>query len=315
MRNTQFTRQLRFECLETRRMLDGVITASLQNGTLTLQGDDAANAVLITSSSPGVVELIGLNTTNPSNQTVEQTFINTHTSQFFTGVTNIFVNFNGGTTGINTGNDKIFVTGLALTGGLGIQTGDGNNTYTIGQFDNSGDLIDPTYSSLIGPVSLATGLSIKTGGGDNTLVANQLTVNGAVGNNLNINSGDGTNSLSFSNTTVNHAANFTDTGALTLSFNQFQANNLTVVSGIGNDDITLSNSTIAFKINLNTNFGNDTVHLDHVHSDSLDVALGPGDDQLTAESVTVTHESTLLGGLDNDTVALTNFTPNRSMCR
>src|SRR5260221_4897686 len=106
MRIKQIGRRLKFESLETRRMLDGVITATFQNGTLTLTGDNSDNAVLISNSSHGshgVVELIGLDTT--ANAIVSPTLINTHTSQSFKDVINILVNFSDGTTGANTGND------------------------------------------------------------------------------------------------------------------------------------------------------------------------------------------------------------------
>ena len=82
MRFTKKNRRLGFEGLETRRMLDGVITTTFQNGTLTLFGDNAANAVLIASNSPGSIELVGLSTTNQSNQ-LSPTLINAVSSKIF----------------------------------------------------------------------------------------------------------------------------------------------------------------------------------------------------------------------------------------
>ena len=308
MRSKQMKRRFGFESLETRRMFDGVITSTFQSGTLTLVGDVNANAVLITSTSPETVKVIGLDTT--ANSIVSPTLINTVSSKTYSNVINIIVDFSGGGTGINTGNDIIYVTGLTITGGLAIKGGDGNNKLTIGDFDNSGNEIDPSNNGFIGDVTIDTGVAITMGGGDNTISADQLAVHGPVGNNLNISAGDGTNTFSFDNTTIGHAAKIVETGSLDLTLDHFQANNLTVNTGIGNDDVELTNSTIAFQININTGFGNDLVDLEHDSAGSLTVALGAGNDQMTVDTMTVLHDSVIGAGIDNDTVDLTNFSSN-----
>lgn len=311
MRFTKKNRRLGFEGLETRRMLDGVITTTYQNGTLTLFGDNAANAVLITSNSPGSIEIFGLSTSQSS--TTTPTLINAGSSKITTNVKNVVINLGNPTAGVNDGNDLVYISGINYNVAISVQSGDGNTLINIGQFDtsslldNNGQALASNITGLLGPVTLGNGLAMNLGGGENTILLNQVTLHGAVGNNLNIKSGDGTSTVTIENTVDSHAANIVDSGTLTLSFNNFTAANLNVVSGIGNDLITLSSSNISGKANFSTGFGDDTLNLDHDMLGSFDAAMAAGDDHITTDTVTVVGESTLVGGIDNDTIALSNF--------
>ncbi len=98
-------RNCAFEQLENRRMLAGTVTTSLQGNVLTISGDDAANSMAVFNSSPGVVQVLGLDGTTISGTTL------------FTNVTGINFNFNAGLSGVNKGNDVIVVTNLTLVRG------------------------------------------------------------------------------------------------------------------------------------------------------------------------------------------------------
>ncbi len=285
-----------FESLENRRVLAGTVTTSLQGNVLTISGDDAANSVAVFNSSPGVVQVLGLDGTTISGTTL------------YAGVTGINFNFNAGLAGVNKGNDVIVVTNLTLSAGLAIAAADGNIIVAIGQFDNTGGLVDSAVDTHLGSVSIGNGLGINLGNGTNTVVANDATVQGGVGLNFALVSGTGANTFTLENFSVAHAALFNDFGPLTLILDHFDAKNLTIASSIGNDSISLSNCTIAQKFILGSTFGNDIINLDHVTADSMNIALGPGIDQLTAETVNVTHAFNLDGGANGDTIEMTTVT-------
>ena len=171
MRN-RTKRNFGFEQLETRRMLAGNITTSLQGNVLTIFGDDASNGIAVFNSSPGVVQLLGLSGTTITGNTL------------FTDVTGINFNFNAGLSGVNKGNDVIVVTNLSLAAGIAVAAADGNIIVAIGQFDNTGGLVDSAVNSHLGAVSIGNGLGITLGSGTNTVVANNVTVSGGVGLNF-----------------------------------------------------------------------------------------------------------------------------------
>lgn len=285
-----------FEKLETRRMLAGTITSSLQGNVLTIFGDDAANSIAVFNSSPGVVQLLGLDGTTISG------------TSLFTGVAGINFNFNAGLTGVNKGNDVIVVTNLTLSAGVAITAADGNIIVALGQFDNTGGLVDAAVNSHLGALSIGNGLGINLGNGSNTVVANNVTVQGGVGLNFALVSGIGANTFRLQNFSVAHAALINDFGPLTLNVDHLTAKNLTIAGSIGNDSISLSNCTIAQKLILGSTFGNDTIDLDHVTAGSFNIALGPGIDHFTAETVVATNAFKLDGGADADTIVLSNCT-------
>lgn len=295
MRN-RTKRNFGFEQLETRRLLAGNITTLQQGNVLTIFGDDASNGIAVYNSSPGVVQLLGLNGTTITGTTL------------FTNVTGINFNFNAGLSGVNKGDDVIVVTNLSLSAGIAVAAADGNIIVALGQFDNSGGLVDSAVNSHLGAVSIGNGLGITLGSGTNTVVANNVAVNGGVGLNFVIVSGVGTNTFTLNNFSVAHAALINDFGPLSLNLDGFNARNLTIAGSIGNDSISLSNCAIVQKLIIGSTFGNDLIELDHVASGSLNVALGPGIDQFSADSLTIAHAVTIDGGADGDAISFSNST-------
>ncbi len=130
-------------------------------------------------------------------------------SKSYLGVTTVIFNFNGVGTNQSMGNDTIVLTKLNLTGGVTINTGDGNNFYGLGAFNNSDNAVfDTSVNSNLGALTLGQGLTINMGNGDDTFRASQVTLNGAAGQNLGINAGQATTTISMDHTSVAHLAAF-----------------------------------------------------------------------------------------------------------
>jgi large repetitive protein len=315
MLRNQFRKTLKFESLETRRMLAGNITVTQSGSIITLTGDALDNSVLIrdTQTGGGVIQIIGLDTPGPNSTTLPTT-INSGASKTLSGITGIVFDFNGGGANINTGNDVIVLTNLTLTGGVTINSGDGNNFYGIGTFDptqdNKVDLdFDPSLGTLTeGAVSMAQGMTINMGGGANYLRVDQATFNGPVGKNLAINMGVGTTTASVGQTSVAHWAAFNEaanSGQVDLTLDHFSANYLSVNTSIGNDSITLTdgthiNTTIAMSLNL----GDDTVDLDGVTAGAVQVLMGQGANSYTGTGDQITSNTSIWSGAESDSVTI-----------
>jgi hypothetical protein len=314
MYRSKSRKTFKFEALESRRLLDGNISTSKSdnNHTLTLMGDLGDNAVAVISTSTNVIEVIGLNTFVTGETTPFPTTINGHASQIFSNITRLVFNFNEGQTGINTGNDQIVLTDLTLTGKVTIHSGDGNNFFGIGDFNNADNTVDLTDSPVtITPsaVSFGHGLVMTMGGGTDAVRANDVTLGGTATKNLTITGGEGDSTLTFDNTTVTHQASFTDGAQLALTLNNFTAGSLTDKDGSGNDSINITgDSTITHAITMNTGIGNDFVNFTGLHAGSVDLLLGAGADQFTGDNDVITNSSIINGGADNDTVTLDNYT-------
>jgi hypothetical protein len=300
---------LRFEALERRQMLDGNITATVVNNVLTLRGDTAYNGVAVTESSNGVIEVIGLNQgVNSGNQSPLPTTINGQSRKFFTGITSININLNDGHVGTNEGNDAVVLTNLTLSGSVNINTSDGSDFVGVGQFDNSGNLVDSAVNSLLGPVKILSGLAINGQGGDDKIIVQNADLRGPAGPNLSITGTDGSDTLTLQNVAVVHALNITNTGQLALNMDTISTNMLNISTGVGNDQISLTNSTVKSNANIATSFGNNSVTFNTVNLGWLSTALGPGDNTLSATGVTVAHFTSISAGAGNDSVTFNNFT-------
>jgi hypothetical protein len=294
-----------FEQLETRRMLAGDVSYSVANNTLTLVGDSAANAVLITSSSAGVIQVKGLvQVVEPvaAGQVAQPTTIGGNPSKFFLNINSIVLDFNGGLTTGNKGDDAVVITNLSLTGSVSIHTSDGDDIIALGQFDNSGGIVDSSVNSSIGPLSIANGLTINVQSGDNTILANKVTIQGPAGTNLGITGGDGSDSITLTNVSVSHATSINDSGAANLTIDNFLTNVFSVSLGIGNDNVSITNTTVNSSASINVNFGNDSVAFNHDVFGSLSAILGAGNDQFHFLNSRVDQGTSLDAGAGNDTV-------------
>src|SRR5206468_797797 len=111
-------------------------------------------------------------------------------------VVSVVVDFTNGTTGVNQGDDAVVLTRISLKGGVNIQLGNGKDIVGLGDFDNSGSLVDSAVDGTLGAVAIENGLTINLQAGTNTLAAKSVTLDGQGGPNLTI-TGSGTDSMSF----------------------------------------------------------------------------------------------------------------------
>jgi hypothetical protein len=301
MRHAKLTKKLRFETLETRRLLDGNVTANFTGGVLTLHGDSTSNGIAIFNTSGNVVEVLGLN------QASAPTTVGGAPSQLFQHVVSIVLDFNNGQTGVNQGDDALVLTKLHLTGSVSIGLGTGSDIVALGNFDNSGGLVDSAVDANQGAVKFDKGLTIDLQGGANTLVAKDATLNGHGGPNITI-TGAGDDSLSFDHVAVNHAIAITETGTTTMSMTQGLCNSMKLSLGIGNDNISIDHTTVGHAFVIKADAGDDSISLGNVGADSLHVDLGDGENDLTVENTAVTHDTLINGGGASDSVTLDTVT-------
>ena len=309
MRHTNLGRKLRFEALETRRLLDGNVTTSFSGGVLTLHGDSTSNGVEIFNTSANVVEVLGLNQGTPATPggTSPPTTIDGGTNGLFQHVVSVVVDFTNGTTGVNQGDDAVVLTNLTLSGSVSVQLGNGNDIVGLGQFDNSGGLVDSAVDGTQGTVRIDNGLVINLQSGNNTVVAKSVTLDGPAGPNLTI-TGGGVDSISFDHVAVNHAIAITDTGSTTIDMTQGLCNSLRVSLGIGNDSVSIDHTTVGHTLSIKADAGDDSVSLDNIGAQSLQLDLGAGNDHAMVTNAAITHDTMIKGDDGNDTVSLDTVT-------
>jgi hypothetical protein len=191
---------------------------------------------------------------------------------------------------------------------VNINTGDGTDFVGVGQFDNSGGLVDSAVNSLLGPVQILSGLAINGQGGDDKIIVQNADLRGPAGPNLSITGTDGSDTLTLQNVAVVHALNITNTGEIVLNMDAVSTNMLNISTGVGNDQISLTNSTVKSNANIATSFGNNSVTFDTVNLGWLSTALGSGDNTVSATGMTVAHATSISAGGGNDSVTFNNVT-------
>jgi hypothetical protein len=296
---------LAFEQLESRQMLDGNVTAAQVGNTLYVTGSGIDNAVLITTSAPNVIKVMGVNTIG-AGSTAAPTHINGAASASFQSVANLSINF--GTPGANFGADSLVLSKLNLGGSVHITAGNGNTFIGIGDFDNSTQQVDAAANSYLGAVSLAAGLTVNMGSGTNTILTNHAVFRSATGQSLTITSGSGQNTYAFHNSAIQGAATFADTGSVNLTFDNTTAGQVTDTSGSGNSTFTFTHSSIVwYGTSITTSGGNDAANFNWFTGGSLSLALGSGTDQVTATNCAITDFTNITGGQGADTVSLSGY--------
>lgn len=161
MRKTRNSAQRLVESLEPRTLLSGNVTAAVIDGNLIIRGDNLGNGLTIEAvpSQTGQYTLTPDATTTINNQSAPV---------ILTGVTkDLRIN-------LREGANALTITGVAVPGSLGIDTGNGNDTVTV-------------QSSTI-----AADLTVRTRNGDDNLDLRNLTVTGKT----NIWAGQGANFVS-----------------------------------------------------------------------------------------------------------------------
>ncbi len=228
-------RMLRFEPLETRALLAGNITASVNAGELDITGDTASNSVQVWQTGSGTWKVQGIATTiNGSHATFTATGVTGNIEANLNDGNNFIKVFNGtvpGALSIITGKDNDIVqvtkvsTGLSTTGGassLAIDVGNGNNTVTLSGVTTSGETqIDSVNGNAVISLSNVTANTsdligtndVDTGNGNAIISLSHVKMTNSGGDNF-VDTGDGTAIISLANVNWNTsgADNFVDTG-------------------------------------------------------------------------------------------------------
>ncbi|MDX1961779.1 MAG: hypothetical protein SFX18_01420 [Pirellulales bacterium] len=214
-----------FESLEHRLPLAGNITASFDNGVLTLAGDDLANAVEVGLAAPGQVFVQGVGDLQQNQPTAINGVANG--TQVFTGVDKLYVYLRGG-------DDELRVNNIALSV-LHVEGGTGSDNVRIGAPQAAflgalGNIND-------GSVGVSQTLRVDLGTGGDELVRLQRVFGGA-------------------------AWDLDATSALA-RVQVFDASSgaVDVRTGGGNDLLLIYNHTAHGVVNINTDGGNDQLQL------------------------------------------------------
>jgi hypothetical protein len=336
-------KRLKFESLEDRRVLAGMVTASAFGGVLNITGDVAGNGVVVHNTSAGVVQVLGIDHAGSA------TGVNEQTSASFTNIKSIVIDMKGG-------DNAVVVTHLTLTGAGSIlaTSGTGNDFFGLGQFDHDG-AVDDAVDALVGALVVNGNITVGTGIGNNTVLGGDVTTKvanftagsgndifklegqGASGDpgyfpgftataGLILSTGDGINTVSLKRSNVQSLTiplgNGDDgvevqdvaiakgtsiagkDGVNTITFERVTSKSLSVSLGVGNDIVTLDEVTTTKGISIDDSFGDDSVTLDHVELKSLSVSLGIGDDELLLDTVTASKSIDISAGAGADQITL-----------
>lgn len=336
------TRKLAFECLQSRELLAGDVTAAVQGQMLVITGDDQANGVMLTydaasrsfqvrgvdaGGSPTTIN--GLDTSQPANV------------PSFTNVKTVYVGLGKGDDVFQTGSPA--ATDVVIAKWLSIEMGEGNDHVVLGQAGNGAGGSAPVATSL----QVGTGLKVDLGDGNDQLDL----ANARIGQRLQIIAGNGDDQIRF-------PTEFTPTGQTTPQVFPVQVRdnlfvslgsgedvlqmrhvsirrNLLIQDGDGSADITLDDVQASKRIDIhtagdadevslewvrakqlaiNTNGGLDQVSLAHARFTTLNVKLGSGQDRLTL-SDTRTSFAAHLNGEDDGAVLLGSGNKLRGLWR
>jgi hypothetical protein len=170
-------RGLRFESLESRRMMAGNVTATKIGGDLVIVGDELGNSVRVYQQGASTYEVVGRIT-----ELAADTLVNGQDTS------SAGVSFNGITGSIRMdthgGLDRIWIgqsNSIGISGALVINTGSGN---------------DQVYLALNSPLVTGTEILVDLGDGDDFLYEQRIIA----GTTLDISAGGGNDSLSLSST-------------------------------------------------------------------------------------------------------------------
>jgi hypothetical protein len=294
------SRKLAFQPLEERTLMAGDVAVNVNNGTMNLFGDSAANDVQ-------VIQLVGSDGNLVATDFIvigkNGTTINGSSSRSFGNVTNINVAL-GSPGGPNNNNDDHFTLGadttdlksttLKLGGALVIDMGDGNNRVDLQGVKIGGETVVNTGKDL--DVVLVRGtfgrsFTLNTGNSDDTF----QTLNTNVQNNLDINMGtdvsNDTVSLSLTNICydlkIKTGDSFNDNIGDTVLLDRLNVtHDLSLVTGSGTDNVTVKNCNLLDKVFMDLGAGNDNLSLTSVGiRDAVNIKLGAGDDTIRLSNV------------------------------
>ena len=242
------------ECLESRTLLTGNITASIAAQSLYVFGDEAGNSIVLARSGNNVV-LRGLDGTTINGQSAD--FLvregSTEVGRY------LFAYLNGG-------NDTFALgAGVAVRKDAFVYLGEGNDTFAM-------------HGSRI-----SKGLTVDLGNGTDSV----SLLNAFVSRDVVITGGVGDKNLSFESTVLgNHVTILTSTGADNIVFDRCVIEDDTyIATSLGDDNIVITGSGIVGNLTVDTSTGDDFVQIEAASHlvFTTSVYLGQGDDNLIVE--------------------------------
>lgn len=306
-------RRLAAETLENRALLAGDITASVEDGVLTITGDAEANGVLIRQSGSDL-EVVGVDAGGSA------TTINGDASFLATGVTDGAIVFlKGGDDTVQLGDGGV----VSIDETVVIGTGAGNDEVTgslanderaiflLGAGDDS---ISLEGSALHDLVIVTDHPSPKLGGSDDVTLESVTTTRAGV---IVTGGGDDTVDISGESAFGRSLTIATGRGSDTVNLTGAEDASLTVgrglniVTGRGDDTVNAQFVQVTGSVRVSNLDGAADITLDHVEaSDRLFANLGKGDDALTISNSSA-ERALLNGGKGADALTLDTNTLGR----
>jgi hypothetical protein len=285
------------ESLEGRWLMAGNVTATLNNGRLSIIGDAAANAVAVFEDhSTGMLEVLGLTDVGTMATPGSATTVNGGASAEFSGVNSLKVDLKGG-------DNSFLLTDATLSGSVRIETGHGNDNVVIGAMpDVNPAALDTTRipSELIATtfhqVSIGGNLYIDTGAGDDQVIEAGVTITGSDY----VDGGRGNNSIFLDV--------FTDTVDSLPALGVNVGKTLAIQGGRRGSETVGLNTVTSSRAYITGSSGADQVTIQNSNFDKLGVSLGRGDDSLDISDTTTTDDTYLHGGKGDDTLTLSGDT-------
>lgn len=270
------------ESLEVRRVPVGNITAALQNGVLTITGDNAANDVEVSRRFVGAVTIAGLNQTLVNGQAP----VNGRSTVTFNNVKDVVIN-------TNDGNDNVVVKGLGISArfrDITIDTGAGD------------DIVD------LQRVIATDDINVVTKNGKDRVNLDVVEVGG-------LGVDDNKNDLNINTARVNSDAPDNDT----VLFRDVKVKrDVSIVTGADADNVVLRDrlffvpfrqadakaTVVGDDLSIDSGDGDDNVTLTVVNVvDSINIELRGGNDRLRVEKSTAANFNAD-GGSGQDTLIL-----------
>jgi hypothetical protein len=312
-------RKLRCDSLESRLLMAGNITSSLDGGVLTLTGDQLDNLSFVNGTGvPGQVVV----------QPVATTIDGSTTPKTFNGVDSVVVNGNDGndqfsfqnlavtdlTINLGNGNDFMVTAtqfgpnSVGVTGALVVDAGTGNDVVqlfrTFGDYDmtvNAGDGNDfvQTYSNS------ADTVTVNLGQGFDTLNTAYLTAFGV----WTVHGGTESDLFSVITSSARDVAFFFgEDAADTLAFNANEfRQNVEFDAGAGNDTMFLRNSIVLHNVFARLGDGLDSAEFQNNSIDELHLDAGRDRDVVTVNANAVDLAILLMGSGDDDLTVTNNL--------
>lgn len=276
-----------YQVLESRKLLAGDVTVSVNGSALEVLGDGDANQIQIVGSPDGSAVVIGLNDTT----------INGGSADFVTGA-----DLRTAQIQLGDGNDEVDIRGLVLDNALTVRTGDGDDRAEIQHINARGIEVSGNDGSdvlQLDNVFSRRSIVILGGDGDDTVAIGAM----AAERNGVIDTGSGDDILAADNLGIRE--------------------NMTLVFGSGDDQALLAGETYGYRGNIVLGAGDDSLSILPATNEAaaryrrnLTISGNSGDDTIALDaSVTANRRSRVDGGTDNDALQQGDADLGRSTVR